>query len=204
MPVDLPLPKPPLVVSSREVREAFALNYFRDGRKIASSRETPAVVPEYPLGTWQVDEVRLARGHELSILLELDPRDLEPGEFDWSAPLKTFDRAKHADIERYAEWLKQGLRPPPVVVVETDHSTLRVVDGHRRVLAADALGEPVLAWLGPMIEDPDGSRDSAGHVLLVPLTYELATGLEYVRAVENSRRRSARRGLPRRPARRVQ
>ena len=204
MPVDLPLPPPPLVVSSKEVREAYAANYFEGGRKLASTREQPAFMPEYPLGTWQVDEVRLTRGHELSVLVEFEPRDLEPGEFDWADPSGTYDRGKQRDLEQYAEWLRAGLRPPPIVVVETDYSTLRVVDGHRRLLAADALGKEVLAWLGPMIEDPEGTRDSRGHIMLVPLTYELATGREYVRAVENPRRRPARRGLPRPPARRGQ
>jgi len=167
------------VVSSKEVQEAYASNYFEGGRKFASSREQPAFMPEYPLGTWQVDELRLARGHELSVLVEFEPRDLEPGEFDWADPRGTYDRGKQRDLEQYAEWLRSGLRPPPITVVETDRSTLRVVDGHRRLLVADALGEEVLAWLGPMVEDPEGTRDSAGHVLLVPLTYELATGQEW-------------------------
>lgn len=187
MPVDLPLPPPPLVVSSKQVQEAYASNYFEGGRKFASSREQPAFMPDYPLGTWQVDDLRLERGHELSVLVEFAPRDLEPGEFDWADPRGTYDRGKQRDIEQYAKWLRDGLRAPPITVVETDRSTLRVVDGHRRLLAAEALGEEVLAWLGPMIKDPDGARDSAGHHLLVPLTYEIATGQEYVPLTANRR-----------------
>ncbi len=174
MPVDLPLPKPPLVVSAKEVREAYAANYFEGGQKIASSRTQPAVMPDYPDGTWQVDDHRGLYGRELSVLVELAPRDLEPGEFDWSDPAGTMSRARLPDVERYMEWSEEGLEAPPIVVVETEQSTLRVVDGHRRLLAAERLGQKIRAWLSPLIEHPEGTVDSRGRVLLVPLTYERA------------------------------
>lgn len=185
MPVTLPLPKPPLVVSDDEVEQFIRRNYFDGAKRLASSREQPAIVPEYPLGTWKVDSLKLARGHELSLLLEVEPRDLEPSEFSWDNPLGTFNRAKHRDVDQYIAWREAGIPPPPITVVETDRASLRAVNGHRRLLAADALGERILAWVGPMVADPDGSRDSAGRVMLVPLTYEIATGGRWL---DNARR----------------
>lgn len=202
MAVDLPLPTPPRVVAASAVAEAYRNNYFEGDRKLASSRTQPAFMPDYPLGTWMVDELRLSRGHELSVLVELSPRDLEPGEFDWADPARTMDRGRLPDVERYMEWLEQGLEPPPIVVVETDHGTLRVIDGHRRLLAAERLGLPVRAWLSPMVEDPEGARDSSGRVLLVPLTYELATGREFSAAELTPNRRDPRR-TPAKPHERV-
>lgn len=144
----------------------------------ASSRTTPAEYPPLPPGTWRIDDRHVGPyGRGIDELVEFHPRELTPTEFDWRDPR---DQLRHAgkwdDALRYADWLGRGLEPPPVEVVATN-GELRVVEGHRRLVAADMAGRPVKAWVSWSVSQPEGLRDAVtGAAIPVGLTYELAHG----------------------------
>lgn len=157
-------------------------NYFDEhDQKLASSRTTPANYPDIPLGTWSIDdEFAGAYGHDVHELVEFEPLELDPNEFKWGdegqAKWHAWDRPRAEDAERYADWLLQGLRPPPIIVVERLDGSLGVINGHRRLAAAQRVGRHVRAWVSWSVPHPEGLIDTQGGVMLVGLTYELAHG----------------------------
>lgn len=104
----------------------------------SSSRTTPAKQGvRWPKpGEWAIDGMSLMYGRSLWHAKLIDPKDLEPSESS---------RDRMRDVDQYEEWLKQGLTPPPIRVIQTKAGKLRVTDGHRRWLAHKRLGRPVLA-----------------------------------------------------------
>jgi hypothetical protein len=150
-----------------------------------SSRTTPAPQLGLRVGMWMVDDgYKGIYGREIAQLRELDPNTLQltesdytkpPAETNWESP------GRGDDARRYAEWMQQGLTPPPITVVETEAGNLRVTDGHRRTAAAKLSGQKILAWVWPAMDHPRGLRQNNGEaglgpVLRVGLTYEGATG----------------------------
>jgi hypothetical protein len=149
-----------------DLDKQYEANYLdANGEKIASSRTTPAKPDNLPLGSWRIDSWKGLYGKEISQLRELDPDDLIPSE--------DTDRPKHADVERYAEWAKEGKVAPPIEVLELPDGKLKVANGHRRWLAAKAAGTKVRAWVSPNGIVP-GKFDSEGKPMTTGLTHELA------------------------------
>jgi 8-oxo-dGTP pyrophosphatase MutT (NUDIX family) len=63
--------------------------------------------------------------------------------------LHTWAAAHQRKVERFAAAMEAGEDPGPVIMVSVpDAHTLRVVDGHHRVLAARKLGKPIEAYVG--------------------------------------------------------
>lgn len=73
---------------------------------------------------------------------------------------------KRAYLAPYIARLKAGERPPLVDAVEMEDGRIRVVDGHRRALAAKAAGQPLRVLVSPLVDLPGDGK--------VPLTRELA------------------------------
>lgn len=67
---------------------------------------------------------------------------------------------KRSYVERYVQQLEAGEEPPLIDVLEMVDGRLRVVDGHRRSLAAQQLGRPVRALVSPIDRLEDGSHIS--------------------------------------------
>lgn len=144
----------------------------------ASSRTHPAQYPALPVGTWRLDDLFVGvYGRAIDELVEFDPRELTPTEFDWRDPKAELrHQGKWDDAVRYAHWLADGLEPPPVEVVATD-GQLRVTEGHRRLVAADMTGVPIKAWVSWSVPQPEGLRDAVtGAPIPVGLTYERVHG----------------------------
>lgn len=156
-------------VSLKDIDRVYRSNYFDDqGGKVASSRTTPAArqLP-VPLGTWVIEDWKGIHGHEIGQLRLVDPGRLRASED--TGP------EKREDVQRYAEWLRQGLVPPPINVVETDAGGYAVTDGHRRWLAAKLAHVNVPAIVWPLADHPEGLKyGGEDRVLRVGLTYELA------------------------------
>lgn len=153
------------------------------GDKVASSRETPARIALPPEGTWRIDDqMRGLHGREIEVLCFLDPAELLLKE---DLVEKNIE-ARGDDAKRYAEWMKEGLVPPPIRAVQLADGTGRisVSDGHRRVAAAKLAKCKVPAWVSPVMPHPQGWTDTTpnnyGNVQLVGMTYEGMTGREYV------------------------
>ena len=163
-PWEIPLKDMP---SEREMDKRYAANYLdENGNPIASSRTTPPKEDQTPTGTWRKsDYFKGSHGTEVEQLRELDPNDIIPSE-DTGPERK-------ADVERYAQWAKEGRQAPPIHVVETDNGHMKVTDGHRRWLAAKKAGTKVRAWVSPAADIP-GMVDSQGKPMKTGLTHELA------------------------------
>lgn len=147
-------------VVERAYEAALRATYFDawGSRRAESSRTTPQRPIDLPIGVWMLDDFVGLHGREISQLRLLEPSVLLVSE-DTGA-------GKRGDVARYAEWLRQGLVPPPITVVETWEGNLKISNGHRRALAATEAGVLVPAWVGPTVTLPSGSR--------VGLTLELA------------------------------
>lgn len=200
--------KPPSGPSDRyyswpKLVTAHRSNYFRDKTaesKFASSRETPAKHLDVPLGSWRIDDGHKGlHGRDIDQLRAHNPRDIKPhpGEMTWEKGLR--DRARHPDVERYANWLEKDhdeheagggtsdvAKIPPLSV--TQHATtghLRISDGHRRLAAVDLVNQrrkakgkaplKIPGWTNPTADHPRGDKDSEGRVMKVGLTHEIAS-----------------------------
>lgn len=153
--------------SEKKMDEKERSHYFDEqGTKIASSREKPQEVDDTPIGTWRKsDYFKGSHGTEVEQLRELDPNDLIPSED--TGP------ERQADVERYAQWAKEGRQAPPIHVVETDNGKMKVTNGHRRWLAAKKAGTKVRAWVSPTANIP-GMVDSQGRPMKTGITHELS------------------------------
>jgi len=146
-------------------KELIGTYFTPTHEQIASSRTTQAKFTRYPVGSWRRDTLNGLYGHEVDQLREFDPEDLVPGE---DTPP---DRME--DVARYTEWRKEGGEPPPISVVETDKGEFKIMDGHRRWLAAKATGAKITAWVSPTVLHPTKVK-SDGKPMEVGLTWELA------------------------------
>jgi hypothetical protein len=105
------------------------------------------VVRNPKIGTWKWDSGTYKKGHgnyDFSIeqLRKMDPNKLIPGEeIDW--------HRKNVHAPRYAQWLKQGKKAPPISALETPDGQIKIIDGHRRWLAHKATGKKILVWVNP-------------------------------------------------------
>lgn len=174
----LHLPSPPPCVSeylhAAQYRRQLRANYFsQDGKKLASSRATPASLELPVTGSWRIDDHVGLHGREISVLVAVDPDALDLSEADWSDPSIPNYEGRRDDAERYACWIADGLIPPPIEVVQTDSGTFRVTDGHRRLAAAKLAGaSSLLAWISPTMPHPTGLADCLGEILRVGMTFE--------------------------------
>lgn len=133
----------PLMKTTRDVRA----QYVQDGKVIGNSRFDKYLGELPPEGTWAVDDVPGIHGREVAQLKRVDPKSLTPTE---NLP------ERMEDARRYAEWMKQGNRAPPLSVIETEKGNLHIIDGHRRWNAAQMAGQDVEAWIHPTGPHPGG------------------------------------------------
>jgi hypothetical protein len=128
------------------------------------TRFAPAV------GTWRIDVVHGLYGREISALVELDPHTLVDSELDAAGLLSP---ERRPDAKRYEYWIREGNRPPPIEVLETDNGLLKVTDGHRRLVASRAAGTNLLCWVSPSVGVPSGAVDCNGQPIKAGLTFEM-------------------------------
>ena len=151
--------------------------YVKDGVVIANSRQVPNDKTFPPVGTWRISEIKGIHGREIEQLVELPIASLKLSELDRKGRL---DPAKAGDDVRYAEWLAEGRRPPPINVLQQDKGSLSVTDGHRRALAAQRAGQKTIeAWVNYAVPIPDGGRinnDPSKPFIRTGMTYEMLTG----------------------------
>ena len=116
-----------------------------------------------PPGTWVQLPYPDMRGRPVAQIREVGVNDLYLPELDASGKLQP---EKRSYLDPYTQRALDGEKPPAITVVEMEDGRLRVVDGHRRVMAARAAGaSDIRAVVSPLIETADGK---------VPLTFEIA------------------------------
>src|ERR1700733_14948287 len=117
-----------------------------------------AIVPGKRLTIAQEVKLQLARDYPPGALgwvdqlswsgptrVPLDQIDRSPGGSDTNWADAEKDKRK---IAEFATRLRAGVKKPIVVVRTPGTRLLRAVDGHTRVLASMAIGQPVTAWVG--------------------------------------------------------
>jgi len=120
-----------------------------------------------PVGAWVKLPYPDMRGQPVAQVREIPVADLFLPELNEKGQLQP---EKRGYVAGYVEKLKAGQQPPVIDVVEMEDGRLRVVDGHRRVVAAKEAGAAtVRALVSPLIDVPGEGK--------VPLTVELAQQL---------------------------
>jgi hypothetical protein len=143
----------------------------------AGHAKKPRKYPHYLLGTWRIGP-RTGYGRTLEQLREVRIHGLEVPELAYGRKnadiLSQLHPAKREAALLYAEQVRLGKRLPPIEIVETDRGNLRVIDGHRRIVAHLLAGRKrIRAWVSPTVDHPWGRKDSEGRILKVPLTVEI-------------------------------
>ncbi|XAI97106.1 hypothetical protein [Dolichospermum phage Dfl-JY45] len=123
---------------------------------------------ELPVGTWVEAGIPDIHGRPVLQLREIALDDIEARELDREGRVAP---EKRRYVANYAARMSAGEEPPPLRVLETFAGGLRLVDGHRRLLAAKSMGLLALkAWVSPVIAVPAG----AAAAELLTMTAELA------------------------------
>lgn len=172
-------------VQMDDVRKLEFAPYIReDGVILADSRTTPNDRAFPVVGTWRISDHEGPYGREIEKLTEVSLDKLILNELDSKGRL---DPVKAGDDERYAQWLAEGRRAPPINIVQTDSGKLSVTDGHRRALAAKRMGAKTIeAWVNFAVPIPSGWRYDGKpdtKFIRTGLTFEMLTGAvpnEYV------------------------
>jgi len=82
-------------------------------------------------------------------------------------------RDRTDDVDRYAEWTKEGKQAPPFRVAQLRNGTYKLSDGHRRLLAAKKAGlKTIKAWVA--LSADTGLRDTNGNIIDTDLTHQLS------------------------------
>ena len=149
------------VYSDEEIIKIIPGRDSVDSRNDILSQDTPpdtAPIPE--VGTEVRSEVK-PYGQNVFTLSEENPDDIQlyqqgAGEINQQA------------VDKYAEWIAQGYEMPPVVAIRLPDGSLRISDGHHRILAAKKAGlKSVKVWV--MSSDnskyslPDGTIVEVGN-----------------------------------------
>jgi hypothetical protein len=123
----------------------------------------PEAMDSAPVGAWVEAGFPDIRGTPLYQVREVPLSKLRLPELDENGQLAP---EKRGYLPEYTARARAGEQPPHIHVVEMDDGGLRVVDGHRRVLAAKEAGRnTITAAVGPLADTPEGR---------VPFTAELA------------------------------
>lgn len=115
------------------------------------------------VGQWIEEDVPDLRGTPVVQLREVEISTLLLPELDERGHLQP---EKRAYVDAYQARLLAGEEPPPIYIVEMEGGRLRVVDGHRRTIAASRIGRnSMVGTVSPVVEH-EGCK--------VTLTKELA------------------------------
>lgn len=110
-------------------------------RKLTTAEEVKLqLARDYPPGAlaW-VDQIAW-RPQPVMVPARQVNRDGDP---NWALAAK--DKAK---IAEFMSRIRSGVRKPVVLIQTPGSKLMRAVDGHTRILASIALGQPVAAWVG--------------------------------------------------------
>lgn len=114
-----------------------------------------------PVGSWVKADFKLADSQPVYQVRELPLDGLYLPELDSSGRLQP---EKRKYLDSYTARAKAGEQPPSISVIEMENGKMRVVDGHRRVMAARAAGKSsIRAIVSPLIDTPDGKQEATAE-----------------------------------------
>jgi len=154
-------------LNAEELDKEFRSQYVDpDGNIIASSRTTPAKQSQLKVGTWRIEKSSWNKyGDIIEQLREIEVSKIKGSE--------DTGRDRTDDVDRYADWIKEGKEPPLFRVAQLKDGTFKLGDGHRRLLAAKKAGlKTIKAWVA--LSADTGLKDANGNVIDTDLTHQLA------------------------------
>lgn len=132
-----------------------------------------------PVGSWVKADFKLTDSQPVYQVRELPLDNLYLPELDGSGRLQP---EKRKYLDGYIERAKAGERAPSINVIEMESGKLRVVDGHRRALAARAAGKTTIRTLvSPLIDTPDGKKEATAEPLAQVGTAPMAKSIIFLR-----------------------
>jgi hypothetical protein len=121
---------------------------------------------EAKVGSWLKLPYPDARGTPVAQVRELPVGALYLPELTEDGQLQP---EKRAQLDAYTQRAAAGETPPNISVVEMEDGRLRVVDGHRRVMAARAAGvDTIRATVSPLMDHPDGRVPMVAEAIGAP------------------------------------
>lgn len=158
---------------SARVLSRASLNAYIRQQVVGRATNTDAPIAfdlaRFPVGAWFEEAFAMAYGHMVYQLTWVALRNIAPTELHGGR----LDPTKHRYLEVYKGWLASGHQPPPVTIVESDSGELRLVDGHRRFVAALELRLPAILALVSFAV-PGASFTPEGAPIMTGLTLEIA------------------------------
>ena len=107
-----------------------------------------------PVGAWVKADYKLADSQPVYQVREMAIDDLYLPELNERGQLQP---EKRRYLDSYTERAKSGEKPPAITVIEMESGRMRVVDGHRRVVAAKAAEQAsIRALVSPLVDTADG------------------------------------------------
>ncbi len=111
-----------------------------------------------PVGSWVKADFAVGGVHPVYQVREMALGDLYLPELDEKGNLQP---EKRKYLANYTERAKAGEVPPSITVIEMENGKLRVVDGHRRVMAARAAGKTsIRALVSPLVDTAEGKQEA--------------------------------------------
>lgn len=111
-----------------------------------------------PVGSWVKADFAVGGVHPVYQVREMALDDLYLPELDEKGNLQPEKRKYLAD---YTERAKAGEAPPSITVIEMENGKMRVVDGHRRAMAARAAGKTLIrALVSPLVDTAEGKQEA--------------------------------------------
>jgi hypothetical protein len=183
--VDAHRATPPEDFAAAQAHEAAvgkAIDQMASGQRVevAQALEPSVPVAEWagrdtvPVGSWVKSDFKLADSQPVYQVREIQISDLYLPELETDGRLAP---EKRKYLEPYTERAKAGEVPPGISVIEMEDGRLRVVDGHRRTLAAQAAGKKTIrALVSPLIDTPQGKQEATAENIgpLVQITQTMA------------------------------
>lgn len=165
----IPAEKEPWQMTRDEFLDAATLDKeFRKQYAGRSSRTNPSETPIPKVGSWRISKSAgwNKYGDNIEQLREI-PIDKVRGAEDPKQEGRQFD------VERYAQFMQDGKKPPPISAAEIGDGTFRINDGHRRLAAHEMVGrKTILAWVSPAFDT--GLREPSGKIIETDLTHQSA------------------------------
>lgn len=119
-----------------------------------------------PVGSWVKADFAVGGVHPVYQVREMALDDLYLPELDDKGNLQP---EKRKYLAEYTELANAGEVPPSITVIEMENGKLRVVDGHRRAMAARYAGKTsIRALVSPLIDTPNGKQEATTENIKSP------------------------------------
>jgi hypothetical protein len=165
-------PLPPSPLQGKDA-VAHTPDMFEPQQKSASPIHEWVDREKAPVGSWVKADYKLADSQPVYQVINLNLDGLYLPELDSDGRLQP---EKRKYLDGYTERAKAGEQAPSISVIEMENGKMRVVDGHRRVMAARAAGKlSIRALVSPLIDTPDGKKEATAE--MVGAQDDLLTGI---------------------------